>query len=56
MMDIQNTPDQTYPAEEDPTVDIGAIPKLLEAYSRIEIGMLNRSAEYAGLVLINQRT
>ena len=51
MMASQNIPVRIFLAEEDPTVDLGSIPKLLEAYPWIEIEVLQN----AGLALIYQK-
>lgn len=51
MMATQNIPVQILLAEEDPTVDLGSIPKLREAYPWIEIEVLQK----AGLALIYQK-
>ena len=51
MTATQNIPVQIFLAEEDPTVDLGAIPKLREAYPWIEIEVLQK----AGLALIYQK-
>jgi DNA-binding CsgD family transcriptional regulator/pimeloyl-ACP methyl ester carboxylesterase len=48
MMATQNMPVQIFLAEEDPTVELGLIPKLREAYPWIEIEVLHK----AGLALI----
>lgn len=52
MKATRNIPVQIFLAEEDPTVDIGAIPKLIEAYPWIEIEVLQQ----AGLALIYQKS
>ena len=51
MMASQNIPVRIFLAEEDPTVDLASIPKLLEAYPWIEIEVLQN----AGLALIYQK-
>lgn len=47
----QNIPVQIFLAEKDPTVDVGAVPKLREAYPWIKIDVLQNT----GLALIYQK-